>query len=61
MAMLDNIVTMDETMVCHNTPKTKKQSMQWVKKGQAGSSKARVHVSRKKQMLLAFFDNKGVI
>jgi hypothetical protein len=33
MAMLDNIVTMDETMVCHHTPETKKQSMQRVKKG----------------------------
>ncbi len=58
--MLDNIVTMDETMVCHHTPETKKQSMQWIKKGQPGLLKARVHASRTKQMLLAFFD-KGVI
>jgi histone-lysine N-methyltransferase SETMAR len=60
-AMLDNIVTMDETMVCHHTPETKKQSMQRVKKGQPGPLKARVHASRTKQMLLTFFDNKGVI
>jgi hypothetical protein len=58
MVMLDNMVTMDETMVCHHTPETKKQSMQWVKKGQPGPLKARVHASRTKQMLLAFFDNK---
>jgi histone-lysine N-methyltransferase SETMAR len=61
MAMLDNIVTMDETMVCHHTPATKKQSMQWVKKGQPGPIKAKVHASRTKQMLLAFFDSKGLI
>jgi histone-lysine N-methyltransferase SETMAR len=35
--------------------------MQWVKKGQPGPFKARVHASRTKQILLAFFDNKGVI
>jgi histone-lysine N-methyltransferase SETMAR len=61
MAMLQNIVTMDETMVCHHTPQTKKQSMQWVKKGQPGPLKAQVHASRTKQMLLAFFDSKGLI
>ncbi len=60
MAMLDNIVTMDETMVCYHTPATKKQSMQWVKKGQPGPLNAN-HASRTKQMLLAFFDSKDLI
>jgi hypothetical protein len=35
--------------------------MQWVKKGQPGPIKAKVHASRTKQMLLAFFDSKGLI
>ncbi len=62
LAMLDTIVTMDETMVCYHTPKTKKQSQQWIKKGQPGGpTKAKVHASRTKQMLLAFFDCKGLI
>jgi hypothetical protein len=61
MAMLDCIVTMDETMVSYHTPETKKQSKQWVEKGQPGPIKARVHASRTKQMLLAFFDSKGLI
>jgi hypothetical protein len=35
--MLENIVTMDETMGCHHIPETKKQSMQWSKKGSQAS------------------------
>jgi [histone H3]-lysine36 N-dimethyltransferase SETMAR len=61
LSMLDNIVTMDETMVSYHTPETKKQSKQWIKKGQPGPIKARVHASRTKQMLLVFFDSKGLI
>jgi hypothetical protein len=61
MAMLQNIVTMDETIVCHHTPQTKKQSMQWIKKRQPGPLKAKVHASRTKQMLLAFFYNRRLI
>jgi hypothetical protein len=57
MAMLDNIVT----MISHHTPETKKQSKQWIKKGQPGPLKARVHASQTKQMILAFFDSKGLI
>lgn len=58
---LDNIVTMDETMVSQHTPETKKQSKRWVKKGQPGPIKARVHASRSKHMVLAFFDAGGLI
>jgi hypothetical protein len=61
MAVLDNIVTMDESAVLFHTPETKKQTKQWVKKGQPGPIKARVHATRTKQMVLVFFDAKGVI
>ena len=60
-AVLNNIVTMDESAVSFHTPETKQQSKQWLKKGQPGPIKARVHASRQKQMLLAYFDAKGVI
>jgi len=59
--MLDRIVTMDETMVSYHTPETKKQSKQWLLKGQPGPVKAKVHASRTKQMVLAFFDAKGLV
>ncbi len=61
LSMLDCIVTMDETMVSFHTPETKRQSRQWIKKGQPGPIKAKVHASRTKQMVLAFFDSKGLI
>jgi 4-amino-4-deoxy-L-arabinose transferase-like glycosyltransferase len=57
--MLDNIVTMEKSMVSYHMPETKNQSKQWIKKGLP--IKARVHASRMKQMLLAFFDSKGLI
>jgi histone-lysine N-methyltransferase SETMAR len=60
-SMLDCIVTMDETMVSYHTPETKKQSKQWIPKGQPGPLKARVHASRTKQMVAAFFDSRGLI
>jgi hypothetical protein len=41
-AMLDNIVTMDETMVLYHTPETKIQSKQRIAKGKPGPIKARV-------------------
>ncbi len=40
--MLDSIVTMDETMVCYHKPQSKKQSQQWIQKGQPGPIKAKV-------------------
>ncbi len=61
MAMLDNIVMMEETMVSPHTPVMKKKSKQWIKKGWSDPIKARVHASRTKQMLLALFDSKGLI
>jgi histone-lysine N-methyltransferase SETMAR len=61
MSMLEDIVTMDETMVCYHTPETKKQPKHWIKKGKPGPIKARVQASRVKQMVMAFFDCRGLI
>jgi hypothetical protein len=60
-AMLDAIVTMDETMVSYHTSETKKQSKQWIPRGQSGPLKARVHASQTKQMVMAFFNLRGLI
>jgi histone-lysine N-methyltransferase SETMAR len=60
-AMLENIVTMDESAVSFHTPETKQQSKQWLKKGEPGPIKAKVHATRAKQMVLTFFDAKGLI
>ncbi len=61
MALLDRIVTKDETMVSYHMSETKKASKQWIKKGLPGPIKVKVHASRTKQMLLVFFDGKGLI
>jgi hypothetical protein len=55
------INTMDESAVSIHMPAIKMQSKQWLKKGTPGPKKAKVAVSRMKQMVHAFFDNKGVI
>ncbi len=60
MSMLDNIITMDETMVSCHTPETKRLSKQWIKKGLPGPVKSKVLASCNKQMVLAFFDKKGL-
>jgi hypothetical protein len=59
--MLDNIISIDETMESYHTPETKKQSEQWIEKGKLGPIKARVHISRTKQMILAVFDRPSVL
>jgi hypothetical protein len=61
LTMLDSIITMDKTMICYHTSKKKEQSQQWIKKGQQSPMKAKVHANRTKEMLLAFFYNKGLI
>jgi hypothetical protein len=58
---LSNIVTVDESSVSFHNLDTKKQPMQWVKKGQPGPVKARVHTSRSMQMVPVFWDAKGII
>jgi hypothetical protein len=59
--MLNSIVTMDETMVLYHTPEKKKQSNQWISKGQPGPLKAPVHANWTKQMVMAFFNSRGLI
>jgi hypothetical protein len=61
LSMLDSIVTMDKTMVHDHTPQMKKQYQHWIKKGQPGSIKAKIHARQTKQMLLAIFLNSKVI
>ncbi len=61
MALLNNIVTMDECAISFHTPETKRVSKQWVKKGQPGPRKAKVHGTRTKKMMIVFFYAKGVI
>ena len=58
---MDKIVTMDESAVSFHTPETKQQSKQWLKKGLPGPTKFKMSASRSKQMVLAFFDAKGLI
>ena len=60
-AFLDKIITMDESAVAYHTPETKEQSKQWLKKGTPSPVKARSQATRTKQMVLAFFDSKGLI
>jgi histone-lysine N-methyltransferase SETMAR len=59
--ILSRIVTMDESAVSMHTPETKRQSMQWLKKGAPGPVKAKVSATRAKQMVLAFFDDQGMV
>ncbi len=48
-------------MVCYHTPETKKQSEQWIEKGKTRPHQVQIQASRTKQMLLAFFDSRGLI
>jgi diketogulonate reductase-like aldo/keto reductase len=52
---------MDESAVSFHTLETMQQLMQWLPKGQPGPVKVKVHATRTKQMVLAFFDSKGLI
>ena len=61
LAFRRSVVTMDETMVSFHTPETKERSKQWLPKGSPGPVKAKVIASRKKQMVLSFFDHQGLI
>jgi hypothetical protein len=46
LSMLDNIITMDETLVSYYTPETKRMSKEWTLKGKPGPLKAKVQASR---------------
>ncbi len=59
--ILNKIITMDESAVSMHTPETKSQSKQWLKKGAPGPVKAKIHASRTKQIVMAFFDRQGMV
>ena len=61
LAFRQSVITMDETMVAFHTPETKQRSKQWLPKGSPAPVKAKVIASRKKQMVLSFFDHQGLI
>ncbi len=60
-SMLDCIVTTDKTMVSYHNRETKKQSKQWIPKGELGPLKVRVHANQTKQMVMTFFNSGGLI
>jgi hypothetical protein len=49
------------SLLFFHTPETKQQSKQWLPKGQSGPIMAKAQDNRTKQMVLAFFDSKGII
>jgi len=51
MAMLECIYTMNETLVAYHTHENKRESKQWIPKGQPGPIKATVIASRMKRMV----------
>ena len=59
--LLERIVTMDESAVAFHSPETKEQLKQWLPKGTLGPLKAKVQASRKKQMVIVFFDMFGIL
>jgi histone-lysine N-methyltransferase SETMAR len=61
LSMLDNIITMNETLVSYFTPETKRMSKEWTMKGKQGPLKAKVQASRSKQMVFVVFDSRGLI
>ena len=61
MGNLKKVITMDESAVSFHTPETKRQSKQWIKKGEPGPVKAKVHATRTKQMVVCFMDQDGLI
>ena len=58
---LSHLVTSDETWICHFEPETKQQSMVWAPKGSNPPVKAMASAWKKKVMMTAFFDQKGVV
>jgi hypothetical protein len=58
--MLGTIVTLDESVAPFHTPEMTQHSKQWLKK-EPCPIKTKGYATRAKQMVLAFFDNKGLI
>ncbi len=59
LSMLDNSITMYETLVSYFTPETKRMSKEWTLKGKPGPLKAKVQASRSEQMVFVFFDSRA--
>jgi hypothetical protein len=51
----------DETWIHHYTPATKKQSKQWVPRGESAPKKAKTVPSAGKVMVTVFWDSQGII
>ncbi|XP_048483622.1 histone-lysine N-methyltransferase SETMAR-like [Plutella xylostella] len=60
-AVLDRIVTGDETWVHHYEPESKQESMQWHKKGTPPPKKFKVSESVGKIMATVFWDTEGIL
>ena len=60
-AMLERMVTGDETWVHHYQPKTKQASRQWKHKESPTPTKLKVVSSASKVMATAFWDMRGVL
>ena len=58
---MDRIVTVDETWVSLYTPETKAQATMWKTTGSPSPKKFKMSQSTKKQMLVVFFDARGMI
>ncbi len=59
--VLQQIVTSDESSIYSYDPETKHKSQEWVSRVQGRPTKALRGCSQKKTMLVAFFDDAGVI
>ncbi len=60
-SILEKIITMDESVVSMHTPETKRSPGSGLKMAHQAPFKAKVVESRTKQMVLTFFDDKGMI
>ena len=59
--MFDRVITVDETWCFQYDTETKRQSMQWKTQNSPRQKKARISRSQVKNMLVCFFDHKGIV
>ena len=60
-AVLDTLVTCDESWIYCYDPETKRQSSQWKNAGSPRPKKARLSKSTQKLLIIPFFDSTGMI
>ncbi|UYV81186.1 hypothetical protein LAZ67_20000260 [Cordylochernes scorpioides] len=58
---MQKIITRDETWVYQYDPETKRQSSQWIERGEPKPKKARFAKSKVKTLLVTFFDINGLV